>query len=244
MSYHRRRVFLGSLMDWLDPEVPAEWLADALDVIRQCPELEFLCVTKRPELFKARRSEVLMHAQTTGNMRLLSFVFHWGNEDGPPQPPPNVTILASVEDQRSADERIPALLRIPAVRHCLSIEPLIGPVLLERSMAGYPPRSETGASEMRDVLRWVIVGGESGPRARPCNVEWIRDIVRQCKEASVPCFVKQVGSNVRDSDRAAWPVHLRSVAHQQRIITTHPKGGDPTEWPEDLRVREFPEGLR
>jgi protein gp37 len=85
-------------------------------------------------------------------------------------------------------------------------------------------------------INWVIVGGESGPDARLCDIAWIRSIVRQCKDADVPVFVKQLGSQPHDlsdgSDRpnAGTLLDLRSR-----------KGGDPSEWPEDLRVREMPQ---
>ena len=82
--------------------------------------------------------------------------------------------------------------------------------------------------EGHNCIDWVIVGGESGPKARPCNVEWIRSIVRQCADAAVPCFVKQLGSN---------SVHFADNKHHP---TRDPKGGDPAEWPADLRVREWP----
>lgn len=102
----------------------------------------------------------------------------------------------------------------------------------------------------------MICGGESGPGARPCDVEWIRDIVRQGHEAQVPTFVKQLGARP-----AGWCVgrlhddlHLRDrddycdieAAHEGaacdvgcRLLSDR-KGGDPSEWPEDLRVREWP----
>jgi len=82
-------------------------------------------------------------------------------------------------------------------------------------------------------INLVIVGGESGPGARPCNVEWIRSIVGQCKAADVPVFVKQLGSNIvtqHPMDRDAL----------LKIRLANRKGGDPAEWPEDLRVREMP----
>lgn len=109
-------------------------------------------------------------------------------------------------------------------------------------------------------IDWVIVGGESGHKARPCDVRWIRKIVQQCKGAGVATFVKQLGSHPYDSRdfeppfgddgpywitgddrRYCWHERisddpLEEVIHEQR----HPKGGDPAEWPEDLRVREFP----
>lgn len=95
------------------------------------------------------------------------------------------------------------------------------------------------ASHIEDLPRgapgisWVIVGGESGPKARPCNVEWVRDIVRQCREAGVPCFVKQLGSR---------PVGLGGYGDFAEHMD--PKGGNMDQWPEDIRVREFPEAHR
>ena len=89
----------------------------------------------------------------------------------------------------------------------------------------------------------MIIGGESGPGARECDVKWIRSIVKQCKDAGVPCFVKQLGKNF-----IAWnPVMLaEEPGHPEGWPSMRgikdPKGGDPTEWPADLRVREVPTG--
>jgi hypothetical protein len=93
-------------------------------------------------------------------------------------------------------------------------------------------------------LHWVIVGGESGAGARPCRVEWIRSVVRQCRAAGVPVFVKQLGANV-EGDPLTPPVRdeatgMTRYTVQQVIEITDRKGGDPAEWPEDLRVREMP----
>ena len=80
-------------------------------------------------------------------------------------------------------------------------------------------------------LSLIIVGDESGPGARPCDVGWIRSIVAQCNAANVPCFVKQVGSDpVENGER--WRLRPRLADR---------KGGDIMEWPEDIRVREMPE---
>jgi hypothetical protein len=116
-------------------------------------------------------------------------------------------------------------------------------------------------------IGWVIVGGESGHGARPCDIKWIREIVAQCKAAGVPCFVKQLGSNAIDSSlKDVWcngeHHYTRPVAdpdgvlaeagkkpaysvtpHKLSRLLTDKKGGDPAEWPEDLRVREMPRGV-
>jgi Protein of unknown function (DUF5131) len=95
-------------------------------------------------------------------------------------------------------------------------------------------------------LHWVIAGGESGPGARACNVEWIRSVVRQCKDAGVACFVKQLGS--RPTGLNEWcdrcNLGMTSGMHgldcDKSPVLRDRKGGSMEEWPEDLRVREFP----
>jgi protein gp37 len=166
---------------------------------------------------------------------------------GGPWPLSNVWLGVSVEDQQRADERIPALLRTPAAVRFLSVEPQLGPVDLTSigSWRGEPLSAleeQVGHVE-RPPVDWVIVGGESGPGARPFHLEWARTIVEQCKAAGVAVFVKQLGadpiegtdhrSDHPDPDLLRYPLHLLNK-----------KGGDPLEWPPDLRVREFPEVRR
>lgn len=178
----------------------------------------------------------------------------------------NVWLGVSVEDQERADERIPLLLQTPAAVRFISAEPLLGAVSFRNRWLGQTADcdscqvinvrvDEDGCCQgcgsdatLRYGLDWVIVGGESGPGARLCNVEWIRGIVQQCDAAGVPVFVKQLG---------AAPLDWGTVEPTGRF-RTHPetgnrqlelkgprlkdrKGGDPSEWPEDLRVREFPQ---
>ena len=92
-------------------------------------------------------------------------------------------------------------------------------------------------------IDWVIVGGESGPGARPMQVEWARSLVKQCQAAGVACFVKQLGSNPKGDDFPVEhdPVTGNRILKLRQVITIHDKkGGDIAEWPADLRVREFP----
>lgn len=187
ISLHRRRVFLGSLMDWLDPEVPIEWLADSLDIIRRCPDLIFQTVTKRPELFRLRILDALAHVEKIGECEDWpdrdpeTDIGDWLNEwECGQQIPKNVWVITSVEDQKRANDRIPELLKIPAVVHGLSVEPLLEPVNL---WGHYGTRLNR--------VDWVIAGLESGPNRRDPGVAAIEDIARQCRVANVPCFVKQ-----------------------------------------------------
>lgn len=133
-------------------------------------------------------------------------------------PLPNVWIGTSVEDQQRADERVPALLATPAAVRFLSCEPLLGEVILP--------------SPWISNIDWVIAGGESGPRARPCELAWLRSLRDQCEASGAAFFLKQVGRRPCDVTPGGLGFHLK---------LHHSHGGDPSEWPEDLRVRQFPE---
>lgn len=222
-TFHRRRIFSLSLGDWLDPEVPVEWLARMLDTVRQCQDVDWLLCTKRPELWSRRLREVLDLGwkKNTVHSAFHIWVSDWQARLNPRL---NIIILTSVENQEQADKRIPELLRIPAWRRGLSCEPLLGPVDLKDLGAGC-----SVADPFEPGINWVIVGGESGNKARACNVEWVRSLRDQCKAASVPCFVKQLGSNA--TPQASDPITMWNLKDK--------KGGDWNEWPDDLRIREF-----
>lgn len=158
----------------------------------------------------------------------------------------NIWLGTSIENQATADERIPHLLNCPAAVRFLSCEPLLGPVnlqqvrLMDEGLTMLFPLSGEVIWESRNEpaslkyggIDWVITGGESGPDARLCNIDWIRSIVAQCKAAEVPVFVKQVGSDPYFYDDGS---DVRVV-----LEVSDRKGGDPSGWPEDIRVRELP----
>lgn len=184
----RRKVFCGSLCDWLDAEVPIEWLADLLDLIRQTPNLDWLLLTKRPELWGERICGATGYWGYEGQIGhcgatdAWAFGFDWLHF----RFPANVWIGATVENQEMADKRIPELLKIPARVRFLSCEPLLGPVDLLN-----PCGSKVfwiGAG-----VHLVICGGEGGPHARPMHPDWARSLRDQCKAAGVPFFFKQWG---------------------------------------------------
>ena len=185
LKWHRRRIFSLSLGDWLDPEIPIEWLAEMLDTIRQCENVNWILCTKRPELWEQRIEKALEDAkELRWGIALVNWLARWLQGT----PPNHVCLLASVENQDMAEARIPALLRIPARWRGLSCEPLLGPVDLRLGKMGW-------ADERRNRswgLHWLIIGGESGSKARPCNVNWIRSLVAQGKAAGVATFVKQM----------------------------------------------------
>jgi len=132
----RPRVFCASLADWLDDEVPIEWLADLMDLIRRTPNLDWLLLTKRPQNWRARVEAVMAFAMfSPAHHAMLPWLGKWhpdhdsgGGVKGSPVPPENVWVGTSVEDQTRANERIPRLMDIPAKVRFLSCEPLLGPV--------------------------------------------------------------------------------------------------------------------
>ena len=207
-----KRIFVNSMSDLFHEDVPGDFIARVFSIMRLAKHHTFQILTKRPERMK---------------LEILS----WENLDLPV----NVWIGVSVEDQAAADKRIPLLLQTPAAVRFVSCEPMLGPMNLAPWLRFWKRSSSVRAVEKG--LDLVIVGGESGPGARPFNIEWGRSLRDQCKAAGVSFFMKQLG---------AWP--LFDFANAGRIQEGHGKyfgikdrkGGDMSEWPEDLRVREFP----
>lgn len=222
-------------------------------------------------------------------------------------PLPNVHLGVSAENQETAGERIPHLLATPAAVRWVSAEPLLGPLDLSRYMwplcwhwaspfnspeealaaGAYAEQKPQGlVSAHARFLDWVVVGGESGNGARPFDISWGESVVKQCRDAGVPVFVKQLGARpvqareasdwsasfscfanwvnkaqkflgkgsksvcidargrvlrigadfMRARDEGAFPVAIHDA-----LPLHNRKGGDPSEWPESLRVRQFPE---
>ena len=179
----RQRVFVGSLMDVLEdrPEL-VPWRNDLVALVERCTNIDFLFLTKRPELA----------------VELLPYAWHY-------EWPSNVWMGTTVENQEQVKRMIP-LLDTPAPVHFISVEPM-----LEQVYLGFP----AWPNPRRDM--WVICGGESGAGCRPMELWWAQDLYDQCRKANVPFFMKQLGA--------------------------HPnKRHELTDFPEQLRIREFPEG--
>ncbi len=178
---------------------------------------------------------------------------------------PNIWLGTSVENQKTADERIPFLLQTPGVVRWISAEPLLGPIDLAR--AGLEIRMSNLDGPDGINLTWCVVGGESGPKARGLDLSWVRSIVSQCRAADIPVFVKQLGARPFERKPAEGPQGVRAALaniekpHPQRtwfgdgwtLISkgemsewvksyklNDKKGGDISEFPKDLQVREFP----
>lgn len=191
--------------------------------------LNWLLLTKRPENIKPMLQR--MEGFALSNM--------WDEINCYPDCWSGIWWGVSVEDQAAADERIPLLLQVPAVVRFLSVEPLLGPVDLRLDQYESP-----GWFEYRNnLLQWCIIGGESGPGARPCDLSWVRSLVAQCRAANVKAFVKQLGSCAGDPVNGVAGRSLQVPEEAAPLISKRlrdPKGGDWLEWEEGLRVREFP----
>ncbi len=235
-----RRVFVNSMSDLFHENVSDETIDRIFAVMALAPQHTFQVLTKRPERMRAyvdSRAEMLVYRDAAEYLATpiadaLRSVSRAGGHDWPQNAPfavqswplPNVWLGVSVEDQATADARIPLLLQTPAAVRFISAEPLLGPVDL-----AYPCFNGADSFGVLEGLHWVIVGGESGAGARPFDVEWARALVRQCKDAGVACFVKQLGARPYDS-LLTWEALGRRDG----------KWDDPSEWPEHLRVQEFP----
>ena len=193
----RPRVFVASLADWLDPEVPIEWLAGLLDLIRRCPHLDFLLLTKRPELWRDRIIATANHCNTGTLSDPSAMTWAWLHDWIAGRAAPiNVWVGTSVEDQARADSRIPVLTSIPAKIRFLSCEPLLGPVNLQPASITSPYTSgPMNYYWLSNGIHWVIAGGESGPNSRPMHPSWARSLRDQCIQANVPFFFKQWGEH-------------------------------------------------
>lgn len=189
-----RRVFVNSMSDLFHAGVSREFLASVWAVMAATPQHTYQVLTKRHARMRSvLRDECTCHAHGTHFWSAMSWAASSNNPRHVPGltpdmvrgrsgPLPNVWLGVSVEDQKRADLRIPALLDTPAAVRFLSCEPLLGPVDLGRYAYGL------------EGLHWVIAGGESGPRARPMHPDWARVLRDQCAAAQVPFFFKQWGA--------------------------------------------------
>lgn len=216
-----KKIFVNSMSDVFHPDVP-EWYIDQIfgvmlanHVLERQAEHVFQLLTKRPErmheylnagadVLLKRWSEsldgfVIMDEQ---DIMFSEYVSGFLDQDNF-FPLPNVWIGVSVEDQKTANERIPLLLQTPAAIRYLSCEPLLGPVDLNSiSLPDGVYWDALDKTEAADavlegdcaaVIDWVIVGGESGHKARPMHPDWVRSLRDQCQRAVVPFFFKQWG---------------------------------------------------
>lgn len=258
-----RRVFVCAHGDLFHEGVPDEWIDDVFAVMACARQHTFQVLTKRP----ARMQAYLTHPDVRDRIDCMlgDFVDRHVDPlarrtddlratapdlvgDDAAWPLPNVWLGTSVEDQGRADQRIPILLDTPAAVRWISAEPLLGLVDISPWLFGGDPPCpvcprdidcDCGWQTRRELgqphLSWVVVGGESGRGARPFNLEWARCMVYQCRAADAPVFMKQLGTNPVVTQR-----HVCFGEREAPFVTTDRKGTDMAEWPEDLRIQEYP----
>jgi protein gp37 len=241
-----RMIFVCSMTDAFGDFVKDEWLDKMFAVMALCPQHTFQVLTKRAEgmrdylTSKNVATRIAHHSILLAGPRedrVISERVLWSiglREKPVPNgfvnwPLPNLWLGVSCERQQEADERIPFLLQMPAAVRFVSAEPLLGAIDLlgNHWLTQFIPAE---GEPFPARLDWVIVGGESGHNARPFHIDWAESIVAQCAYRGVACFVKQLGACAMSD---GYPMHYADR-----------KGGDWDEWPESLRVRQFPVAAR
>lgn len=195
-----RRIFVCSMGDLFHPHISYNFVESIWDTMFNSPQHIYQILTKRPE-------RMLEFTETMSRYRNRRTDYE------------NVWLGVSVEDQETADERIPILLNIPAAVRFVSFEPLLGPIEFQFGWLESGP----GASLQRDQkgwtgpIDWVIVGGESGPNARPMHPAWPLSIRDQCQEAGTPYFFKGWGS---------WSPIVYKGSNRIRAVCLTPNRGE------------------
>lgn len=207
-----RRVFCNSMSDTFHENAPPESLDDLAAAISSLRDVRsdhvLMLLTKRPR-------------------RLLE----WQRLHFPDGLPSWVWVGCTVEDQRRADERIPVLLKVAAKVRFLSCEPLLGPVQLGVMVGERCSFYDYGLGERAGSIAWVIVGGESGPSARPMHPEWARSLRDQCVGAGVALHFKQWGEWAPDD-----AIEGAGIAHGW-YEQGREDGGVPCHWWHDSGLR-------
>ncbi|MBL8911628.1 MAG: DUF5131 family protein [Archangium sp.] len=268
-----RRIFVNSMSDLFHEKLEFEVIARVFAVMYLSPHHTFQVLTKRAD----RMRDFLNHPRTYAAVlnAAREFRAQWpalqgiGISDPTRFPHRNVWLGVSVEDQKAAEKRIPALLGTPAAVRWLSVEPQIGAVDLrpwltwERFVATTEASGQWSIDTARKPLDWVVIGGESGDAPRPFHVEWARELIAQCQGAGTKVFMKQLGARPTVGyyddefelffEEKGWewpaPVGWSEVDGQPGLdarvdLRRGRKSDDLEAWPPSLRVREYPEARR
>jgi protein gp37 len=182
--------FMGDLFH---ENVHKDTIHGVWDIMKSSPQHTFIILTKRPERMKEVLSMIYSKERMGWSMGFWQHVW----------------LGVTCENQARADERIPILLQIPAAKRFVSIEPMLGPVDLTNIQAGNHwinalNGNSQYVSSLGPRLDWVILGGETGPGARPMHPGWVRSVRDQCQAAGVPFFFKSFGEYEMDSIVKVW----------------------------------------
>jgi len=210
-----RTIFVCSMSDLFHPDVPDEFIDKVFAAMALTGWHRYIILTKRPE----RMAEWFAYndcSRVRVNRIEEAIIDHFhidAPDDFPDWPLPNLILGTSIEDQATADERISHLLRCNAACLMVSLEPTLGPVDLKlRTFVPFPDtRWPDSTLEYRSKIGWVVMGGESGPGARPCHPDWARKVRDQCAAAGVPFLFKQWGEWAPESALSAMDDNRRDV---------------------------------
>lgn len=209
-----RQIFVCSMTDLFADFVQPQWIDAVFAVAALTPWHTYQVLTKRAARMRRYLSATTARDVIVGRAwEMLGHLPNFKHDILNTQwPMPNVHLGVSIEDQRRCDERLPDLKAAPAARRFVSFEPLL----------------EAVTADLHGI-DLAIIGGESGRRARDCEIAWVRAMVEQARRADCAPFVKQLGARPRIGPPESITTYLR---------LRDAKGGDMAEWPEDLRVRE------
>ena len=200
-----RMIFVCSMTDLFADFVPDAWIDKLFAVMALCPQHTFQVLTKRPERMQRYLTKLFVEVDAWDRIDMQAVALGASDDEAIAagnlfdKPLPNVWLGTSVEDQATANERVPHLLDTPAAVRFLSAEPLLAPISfrwtpwVDWSATAAAHGSVTEYDGLRDI-DWIIAGGESGTGARPMHPDWVRTIRDQCAAAKVPFFFKQWGS--------------------------------------------------
>ena len=206
-----KKIFICSMTDLFGDWIPEYWIDQIFATMLIAKHHTFQILTKRPQ----RMKEYLSKPYHLNIARYIDQ--HFGDKfahENYELPAKNIWLGVTCENRKAVAQRLPLLLETPAKVRFLSCEPLLEGIYLALDEFDHKPN-------------WVIVGGESGTNARFCNIDWISSIVGQCELSKIPVFVKQLGS---------YPIGINGY----KLKLKSRKGGDISEFPDDLKIRKFP----
>jgi protein gp37 len=259
------RIFWNDMSDLFGEWVPDEWIDKHFAVMALTPQHTHLVLTKRAKRMREWATADGASFRISRAIRDLYERNGWQSDGAPivsqnydpgsenpwrAWPMPWIHLGVSVESQKYADERIPELLATPAAVRWVSAEPLLEAVDFAAYVGQWNRRIDATQQAIPSLdlsliprvqkLNWIVVGGESGPGARPFDLAWARSIIAQCRAADVPVFMKQLGSRpFNGHTETTSPDDAADKDNRLWLSTTDRKGGKPSDWPSDLRVREY-----
>lgn len=192
-----RMIFVNSMSDLFHEKVPEDFIWKVFAVMTLATRHTFQILTKRPE----RMRDFMIQFENSPDIlgEWANYFVDWGKmpeiEEWPPK---NIWLGVSVEDQETYEERHSILLNTPAAVRWISAEPLLDSIDFDFGAIDIGLEKDgTGSSALMGGIDWVVVGGESGSKARPVHPQWVRDIYDQCRNHSIPFFFKQWGEYAR-----------------------------------------------